>query len=83
MLPLALASAVGVDGAPVELDEVTHDAETEPEAAVHACRGLAGLREVLEDLRQVAYHHLEVLALAGYAMPPRLVPASGLMQQRT
>jgi len=40
---LALAPAVGADGATVEPDEVTNDGEAESEAAVNASRDAAGL----------------------------------------
>ena len=49
---LALAGALRVHGAAVQLDEVAHDGEAEAEAAVRARAGAVRLAEALEDVGQ-------------------------------
>ena len=44
--------AVGGDGSTVELDQVAHDRQAEPEPAVRACGRPVGLAEPVEDVRQ-------------------------------
>jgi len=50
--PLALAVALRLDAAAVQLDEVAHDGQTQPETAVPAARAGVGLPEAVEHMRQ-------------------------------
>ena len=50
--PLSLAAARRLHGAAVQLDDVAHDREPEPEPAGLARRRRIGLAEPLEDVRQ-------------------------------
>src|ERR671926_319942 len=46
------ACALSLDRAAVQLDQLTHDGETETETAVHARHARIGLAEAVEDVRQ-------------------------------
>ena len=49
---LVLAAALRLDGAAVQLDELFHDRQAEPEPAVRARRRRIGLAKALEQIRQ-------------------------------